>query len=184
MSNQGTIALAWWEELNDDPAASDPWKKKGNPGALARLRRASNPVEALAEARTMTLAKRLGVRPGEYQTLARVWAMAAVLAHVKEHDGSKNMSEMLGPPKEGEQGVMSELRFHRLIAASEPADLMRQMRNAVKLLKGTANIEDLANAIYWWGDKTRINWTYAYWGAAFASPAITDTTDQSAQETI
>ncbi len=168
--NPGNIALQWWRELHGDPAASEHWKQKGDAGALARLRRASSPVEALAEARTIELAKRLGAKLDRPHQLARIGTLAAVLAHVKSHDGKLKMAQMLGPDNKGESAAMSALRFQRLMAAETPEDLMRQMRNAVKLLKGTANVIDIAAAIYWWNDNTRIRWTYDYWGAGMAAP--------------
>ena len=65
---------------------------------------------------------------------------------------------------------MSALRFRRLMAAESEQELMRQMRNAVMLLNGTANIKDIGEACYFWNDTTRIRWTYDYWGASDAAP--------------
>jgi len=164
----GETAHKWWKELQDDS------------GARARLRRASTPVEALAEKCTIGLAKRLGASPAKSAQLARIGALAAVLAHVRDGDASTPMARQLGPDSKGENAAMSVLRFQRLMAAENPQDLMRQMRNAVKLLKDKANIEDLAHAIFYWNDRTRIRWTYDYWGASIATP---ETTKKQIQET-
>ena len=178
--NPGNIALKWWRELQGDPAASEPWKQKDDPGTLARLRRASSPIEALTEEQAMRLAQRLGVKPDRPQQLARIGAIAATLAHVKTHDSKQKMAQMLGPDNKGENAAMSALRFQRLMAAKTPEDLMRQMRNAIKLLKGSANVSDIAASITWWNENTRIRWAYDYWGASFAAP---DTTEKQLQET-
>lgn len=169
----GNIAHKWWRELNGDPGAGEDRNSKGDPGAFARLRRASTPIEALAEARTIELAKRLGANPDKPLQLTRIGALAAVLAHVRGHNASTPMATLLGPDGQGENTAMSPLRFQRLMAAETPDDLMRQMRNAVKLLKGTANIPAMSCAIYYWNDRTRIRWTYEYWGAGNASPDAT-----------
>ncbi len=171
----GKIAFEWWQTLKGDPAAAEHWQQKGDPGALARLRRAATPVEALAEAQAVFLARRLGASPHTPAQLARIGALAHVLAHVRENDQSAPMARLLGPDRSGENAAMSPLRFQRLVAARTPAELMRQMRSAVKLLKARANIPDLARAIYWWGDTTRIRWTYEYWDAGQAAPDLEGT---------
>jgi CRISPR type I-E-associated protein CasB/Cse2 len=181
----GSLAFNWWRALQPQTDQNGHITSRGNPGALARLRRASSPVEALAEAEAIHLAAKLDITRSQTDRLAYVGALAATLAHVRDNQQGQSMAQMLGPVGKDESGIMSALRFQRLITARGADDLMRQMRNAVKLLKGRANITDLAASIYWWGDKTRINWTYAYWGAAFASPDMTETeaTGNSAQET-
>ena len=94
------------------------------------------------------------------------------------------MASQLGPDSQGENAAMSALRFQRLMTAEKPEDLMREMRHAVKLLGGKVNLKDLAHAIYYWNDRTRIRWTYDYWGAGHANPdATSKTTDQTQQET-
>ncbi len=172
----GQKVLEWWNGLQPKTDKSGKVTSPGDPGALARLRRASSPIDALTEEQAIRLAKRLGASLDDQARLARIGALAAVLTHVKTHrdkDDKKraqHMARQLGPDSKGDNAVMSSLRFQRLIAAREPADLMREMRGAVKLLKGTANIRDIGDAFYWWSDKTRIAWTYDYWGAGDADP--------------
>jgi len=170
-------ALAWWRELKGLSAEGDK-TGKGDPGALARLRRAATPVEALTEGRAVELAILLGVAPQDHERLKRIGALAHVLAHVKDHRDGR-MAEMLGPDDKGENAAMSTLRFQRLLAARTPAELMSRMRGAVRLLDGSANILDLAEAFCWWGDNIRIRWTYAYWGASHAAPPATPAASSS-----
>ena len=166
----GEIALKWWQALQPQSDKDGKTTSRGDPGALARLRRATSPVDALTQAQAIRLARWLGVGLEDEQRLARVGALAHVLAHVKTNNSTQHMARQLGPDKNGENAVMSSLRFQRLMAARAPEDLMREMRSAVKLLKGSANIADIADAFYWWSDKTRIRWTYHYWGAGDAAP--------------
>ena len=191
----GQLCLQWWKSLqtgggisdeegdevsdstgapdSNDKAGSDQ-KNNNNPGdkaTLARLRRAASPEEALREAQTIRLAKKLGVTPNEPhltekepRNLMRVGVIAAVLAEVKEHKGKQNTPRMLGPKTEvDENPPMSSLRFRALLAARDEADLLREMRRAVKLLGNKINVKNLASDIYFWGDNTRVNWSYHYW---------------------
>ena len=57
---------------------------------------------------------------------------------------------------------MSEARFRRLLQARDDADLTRRLVRAVKMLKGKANVADLAAAIWWWNDRTRQTWAFRY----------------------
>ena len=176
----GNIALQWWQELR--PQEAGDTAHRGDPAALARLRRAATPVEALTEASAIRLARRLGITPDRPDQLARIGAIAAVLAHVRTHDdGGQKVARRLGPQKKDEPGVMSALRFQRLMAAETAEDLMRQMRNAVKLLQGKADVADIARSMFWWNEATRIRWIYDYHNAGDAAPEISN--DQQ-RETI
>jgi hypothetical protein len=53
--NPGGNALDWWRHLKD--------AHRGDPGSLARLRRARTPLEALSIPAAVTLARQLGARP-------------------------------------------------------------------------------------------------------------------------
>ncbi len=175
----GNIALQWWQELQ--PQEAGDAVSRGDPAALARLRRATTPVEALTEASAIRLARRLGITPDRPDQLARIGAIAAVLAHVREHDGGQKLARRLGPQKKDEPGIMSALRFQRLMAAETAEDLMRQMRNAVNLLKAKANVADIARSMFRWNEATRIRWIYDYYNAGDAVPEISN--DQQ-RETI
>ena len=179
-SFSGEKALTWWRRLNGLNAQEDEAHNAGDTGARARLRRAATPVEALTEARAVELARMLGMdAETSPQKLETVGALAAVLAHVRINVGATKMAALLGPQKGDERPVMSDLRFRRLLAARTPVDLMRQMRAAVQLLKGRGNVADIAHAMLHWNDATRVRWTYAYWQAAFASPAPESETPQA-----
>ncbi len=68
---------------------------------------------------------------------------AAVAAHIKSIDERQKFAAQLN-------NVMSELRFFRLCAVKTPDELLRQLRRAVKLLNGTANLISLAEDIFHW----------------------------------
>ena len=76
------VARRWWEMLqNTRNGTPNPTR---NPAALARLRRAATPVDALEEPSVFDLYKKLGFGRNEvYRRLPRVAAVAAVLAHIR-----------------------------------------------------------------------------------------------------
>lgn len=178
----GSDVLFWWRELTGNTNGNAGETNKGDRAAVARLKRVSEPVMALSQPSVARLAKRLtdndpavtSERKRE-EKLQRIGVIAAVLAYVKTNK-DKQTARLLGPANnEDDSAAMSSLRFHRLLAARGPDELMREMRNAVKLLDGAANVADLADSLYHWDDdRTRIRWTYAYWNAADATPEQTE----------
>jgi CRISPR system Cascade subunit CasD len=111
------VARGWWEMLqNSRNGAPNPAR---NPAALARLRRAATPMDALEEPTVFDLYKKLGFRRGEVELrLPRVAAAAAVLSQIRTdvEPGSgyrRRFAEMLG---HGERPPMSPLRFKCLRA--------------------------------------------------------------------
>jgi CRISPR system Cascade subunit CasB len=178
---RGREALIWWrsmQRLTPNPNADT--------GALARLRRAGSPIEAAQEAQTNGLYRRLfggrwNVRDAEATT-----ALAATLAHVREHrDGRERTAALLGTPKGENQPLMSDLRMRRLCAARDGAEAMSGFREAVLLLGGRAPIPDLAESVLDWldddrGDRRRTRWLFDYHGAGIAAPSFTDETKAEA----
>jgi CRISPR type I-E-associated protein CasB/Cse2 len=131
----GQIARHWWRELQDTNKDGSRNRTR-NPAALARLRRAAVPAEALEEPSIFDLYRRLGfARRDIERCLTRVAVVAAVLAHIRS-DASpsdtgyrRGFAEMLG----GENAIMSPLRFRRLLEATEDRDLLIVFRRAVAL---------------------------------------------------
>lgn len=68
---------------------------------------------------------------------------AALAANVKTIDERQKFAAQLS-------NVMTELRFSRLCAAKTPDELLRQLRRAVKLLRGSVNLFSLAEDIFCW----------------------------------
>lgn len=115
-------------------------------GARASLRRSTTVNEVcLAEGfrsllmQTHTLWKIAG-QEWRFTALALV---AAAAADVKTIDERQRFAEQLA-------SVMSERRFTRLAAVKTPDEFLRQLRRAVKLLKGSVNLTSLAEDIFRW----------------------------------
>jgi CRISPR system Cascade subunit CasB len=171
------VARRWWAELQgaDQKEGS---QRAANPAALALLRRASTPTDAIEEPAVFDLYKRLGF--GRHQIdrwLSRVAVVAAVLAHIRTDASAtdsghpRRFAEILG----GTPPLMSPLRFKRLLAATNDQELLIVFRRAVALA-GAKNIsiEDVAASLLDWSDRRRMRWAFDYYGAGIAAPKFAE----------
>ena len=167
------IARRWWETLQNTrkDGTANPAR---DPAALARLRRAATPIDALEEPSVFDLYKKLGFSRVDFERrLPRVAVTAAVLAHIRTDGGDKGFrrrfAEMLG--QGGERRLMSELRFKRLLAATEDQDLLVTFRRAVALAgKKDIDVGDVASSLLDWSERRRMRWAFDYYGAGIAAP--------------
>jgi CRISPR system Cascade subunit CasB len=167
-------ARRWWAALQDKRADGAP-NRGGDRAALARLRRAATPLQAVEEPAVISLYRQLGF--GEHQLnhrLPRVAVVAAVLAHIRsdaapqESGRRQSFAEMLG---RDERPLMSALRFKRLLAASNDQDLLNGFRRAVALAGGrNIDVGDLAASLLEWSEKRRMRWAFDYYRAGMAAP--------------
>jgi CRISPR type I-E-associated protein CasB/Cse2 len=169
----GAIALAWWSSLQRGAEHDGRWR--GDPGALARLRRADL-VGAAMEEVTIDLCRRLApssnLRPN--QLFERAALIAAVLAHVRDNDVRK-VAAAAGEKVGDDRRILHPLRLRRLFAARTPADCLIAFRRLVALLDKKANVANLAASLLDWpdaarGDTRRTRWAFDYYGAAIATP--------------
>jgi CRISPR type I-E-associated protein CasB/Cse2 len=173
----GKAALGWWSALQPDPDRKA--KTKGDSGALARLRRAGIDAAATEEV-TFNLYCRLEPAAPFRGTklLERAALIAAVLAHVREHDPRK-VAMAAGEKSGDDQRVLQPLRLRRLLAARSPDESLVAFRRLVALLGHTANVADLANCLFDWpdelrGDSRRTRFAFDYYGAGAAAPRDTE----------
>ncbi len=80
--------------------------------------------------------------------------------------GDKPFAQQMAAPKldGGTAPQLSELRFRRLLQYERINDLFPALRRVVYLLGGNINLYSLANSVYFWGDRQRQEWAYAYYG--------------------
>ncbi|UHC20437.1 type I-E CRISPR-associated protein Cse2/CasB (plasmid) [Methylobacterium currus] len=152
-------------------------------GALARLRRASTPLDALDEAAVFALHRALGYGQARAEeTLPLVAVAAAVLAHVRDHDPTAKPARAVGRASLAdhtfETAALSPLRLKRLLQAREPEDLLRQMRRLVALARGRLDVGALAVLILDWGEEVRgpllrSRFAYDYHAGAGDPPGFT-----------
>ena len=111
------------------------------------------------------------ISPDQMDRLAIV---AGVLSHVKENkteDRERNLLrsfavQMASPPPKGSPGkkaCVSGMRFRQLLKVEDADKLYATMIRLVRLLGGSVDIVSLANGIYWWNERTKKEWAYAYY---------------------
>jgi len=148
-------AFRWWGALNN--------KERPDTATLADLRRCRTPVEVGFVPAFHDLRVRTGKNSRrEMLATARV---AGVLAHVREHDGSRRVAAQLAA-KSGNAGpVYARARFRKLMDTADPDGerFMDTMVRAVRQLNGVVNVHDLADSVYWWNDHTRLQWARHYY---------------------
>jgi CRISPR system Cascade subunit CasB len=145
-------------------------------GERADLKRAENPLRVAFSPAYHALLRRLqeaGYRlsPDGRERLA---ALAGIAAHVKQHVDNTPFARQMGTPNPGsEKARVSELRFRRILAIDDVDELYTQLRRAISLLDGTANLADLARALFRWRPiaeqnpyDPRKDWAYDYYAAA------------------
>lgn len=141
-----TKALAeWWATLDD------------NRGVRAQLRRCDNPNTICFQPVYHSLKQRLKITNDQ-----RLPHVIGILAHVKNNLPGE-FAQQLATKKNDNQAKLSGLRFRRLLAITDPEEFYVTMIRVLRLLDGQANIETLANDIYFWGDKVRKKWATKYY---------------------
>lgn len=151
------LLASWWEGLDQDR------------GERAALRRAAAPSEVAFGSSFHRLLGRLrgqGYSVGGDGTMALA-AVAGLAAHVKSHIGGASIAQQMATPKSPGAGArVSGLRFRRLLAVSDRDELYPLLLRVVRLLDGHVNIVSLANAAFWWNERTRREWAYDYYATA------------------
>lgn len=175
-------ARAWWRE--HAPRRGEP--RRADPATFARLRRAARPVQALAEPATMALWYGLPQRwrgTGDDDTkLARVAALAHVLAYVREDLPGRHPMRQLGPerPDAPETAKLKPMRLRQLLAAREPEELGQAFRRLVQLADRQIDVGELAVGLLLWSEPVRTRWAFTWHDAGWAAPVISDQPEAAA----
>ncbi len=166
----GSIAATWWRELNPENGMQTGWQK----AALAHLRRAGTPLEAMREASTLRLIQRLP----HFDNKDRVAALAGILAWVR-HDDDRPVASAVGRRSlDDAEAGLSEGRFRRLLQIERNDELMDAMRRLVRQAGGIANVRDLSGSVLYWGDSVQKRWIFNYYGVGRAAPSNSSTAPQ------
>lgn len=166
----GPVVAGWWRRLHPDASG-----RGGDRGALARLRRAASPQEALLEGSVVQLhgevCKALARdRLPEHQIEALA-TLAGVLAAVRPGDGAgggaaPRFAAALGK-NTGDRALMSPQRFTALLRAADWGERMRHLRRAVALLGNVrVDVVRFADDLFHWDDGTRRRWVFDYYQQA------------------
>lgn len=152
-TDEREILHTWWSSLEH------------NKGDRASLRR----VDSLAEVAFIPAYQRLyqDVREVVPVDRERLAVVAALSAHVRQHDGSQPIAQRIASPHPGSDSPpLSELRFRRLLRVNDLDILRTQLTRVIRLLDHRVNLHDLANSVYWWNERTRKRWAFTYYDHA------------------
>lgn len=155
--------FAWWRTI----------QSPDNRGLRAELRRAKSlPEVALTDAFNR-LRQRMGNTDWRnYEGLALV---AVALAYVETDTGGRDIesfAKQLAPHSRkggSDKGVLSELRFRRLIQHERHGELMEPMIRVLRMLNKRASVVGLATTLYYWNEITRRRLAFAYFGGVYES---------------
>lgn len=142
----GEVLQQWWTDL------------QARNGDRAELRRA----ETVADVILLPAFQRACVRFKPFfnedeQWEVRLATVLGLIAHIR----TPNPEQALALQMAGNPPVVSELRFRRLIQRDR-ADLYVSMIRVLRMLGNKANLHDLANSVYYWGDNVKRDWAFAY----------------------
>jgi CRISPR system Cascade subunit CasB len=197
--DRGRIAFAWWSGMQRTYPDGTP-NRIADPAALARLRRVSDPTDAMLDEAVFALFRRLHPKMSAESarfgaTLIRVGVLGAVLSHVRAQPPANEQGRIppaarsVGPrdPKDPTSAAMSALRFRRLLSARTDQEILIAFRRLVALADHTINIPDLVESILDWtdedrGDQVRTRWAFAYHDAAIGAPRHTEETNERLYE--
>jgi CRISPR type I-E-associated protein CasB/Cse2 len=169
------IAAEWWQELSFERSAGGLRRAGGaKRAALAKLRRAEGPIDALAEPEAIGLYRRLRtadpkVDPDRVATLAV--ALANLRPELENLRSDRRVPQVFARKSldDPDSASLSEARFRRLLQA-DGAELLDAFRRLVRLLDGRAEPRSLADGILHWSDRMRQRWIFEYYGVAIATP--------------
>lgn len=177
--------IAAWGELYPDPER----KRRGDPGARAAMRRAASPEALLIEEAFHDLLARMrdggcdfsGWPSKRYLRLALV--VGALAERRTDRADGPPLAAVLGGKAKPEERLLKALRFQLLIVALDreaDGEALTALRRTLKIAADKEiDLYRLVRDLMNWGERTRIDWTFAYFGKsdrrAPASEQATDT---------
>lgn len=132
----------WWHQLESDT------------GERAFLRRAESLTQVMLSAAFVDLLHTLRNRGyaigAQNPPLARLAAIAGLVARIKAPSDA-GLAQRMGTAKSGGQmPTVSELRVRRILACDDIEELYTLLRRALAILDHTANLTDLATVVWNW----------------------------------
>lgn len=129
-------------------------------GARAELRRSKNMTDVIMTPSYQRLCSRLSEELSSFskQDKERLAFIAGLLSHVREHSKAKLASAM----SNGSPSTVSELRFRRLLQHEWDDRFYSAMIRIIRMLKYQANVYDLIESMYYWDERKKKEWAYAY----------------------
>ncbi|MHB1224476.1 MAG: type I-E CRISPR-associated protein Cse2/CasB [Gemmatimonadaceae bacterium] len=171
--------LEWWSDNFAPRDPGDPQSSDPDSAARARLRRCRSPVDAATVPTAVSLSRRLGVLSGHAHSDDRrvidALNLARILAHVIRNDDERRPMQAAGWPefpgsaKDREIGKvrprLAEARFRRLLQTEGGEELVTAFTRLIALLGGTVDVVALAEAYWFWNERTKRRWAFDYYAA-------------------
>lgn len=157
----GSAILGWWNSaIGTQTGAARR--------ARAELRRASQPAEVLSLAETHELHRRLANTANARDMSVgngpvRLALIAALVASIDEHI-QRGLPAGFGQLV-NDRRMLSQMRFQRILHASDDWGLAIQLRRALPIVGRRANIAALGSDLYFWGDRVRNRWCFDYFSS-------------------
>jgi len=136
----------WWKDLQN---------RKGDRAELCRAKTVEDIILHPAFHRACVRFRPFLQR--EHHWEYRLATILGLLARIREPGNKILAVQMAGKPKP----VVSELRFRRLIQRDRE-ELYISMIRVLRLLGNKANLHDVANSVYYWGDEVKKSWAFDY----------------------
>lgn len=148
----GVALRHWWKGLEDD---------RSSRAMLRRCATLDDVVMSPAYQRfyRYMLTRGWPAETSEWQKdkLASIAGLAAWIKVDTNTNLPFDMSE-----RDGDRSLVSELRFRALLKLETTEELFVGLRRTLPLIDGKTSVVQLANDVFWWNDKTRKHWAYAY----------------------
>lgn len=144
------IIKTWWQAFED------------RRGERAQLRRCKNVEEVLFVPYYQNLYWSLSNQSSWKNRRIAIAAVAGLLAHVETNQSPLILPKQMAQPA-GDNPVVSELRFRRLLKCETHQQLYPTLRRVILMLNRSVDLEQLVDSVYWWNDKTRQDWAFQYY---------------------
>ena len=138
--------MAWWNALQEP----------GKTAERATLRRCKTVAEVVMTPAFQRVCSNMSDEVKNDFDRERLAAVMGLLSHVRSKSSQPLAEQMAGNPP-----VVSELRFRRLLQRGR-GELYIAMIRIIRMLNHQADIFDLVNSVYYWGDSTKKRWAYTY----------------------
>jgi CRISPR system Cascade subunit CasB len=142
------------------------WHLNDNHGERAAIRRCRDQQEVALQPSFVRFAVReFGAKPHDLSRLAMICGLSA---HLKPEAAKTVFASDLALPRQmakhrgdSKSPIVSSLRFRRLLQLDRN-HLYRPMVRIIRMLDGAANLYDLADSMYFWGDHVQRRWAFDY----------------------
>jgi hypothetical protein len=145
----------------------EQWEREQNRGPLARLRRGlSDATRHEAWPVLGRLFGDLAIGQPVFETVAGCFALHPLDEAAPNIGNFGETMRRTMPDDKMFDGKEPHTRFRRLLACSTQREICEHVRHAVRLAKSKeadVNYRQLFVDLWWWNDRTKVEWAKAYW---------------------